>query len=64
MPFKEVKPGVKFPEMEKEVLRFWKENDIFEKSREMRKGNERFIFLEGPPPPTACPTSVTRSPVP
>ncbi len=49
MPFKEVKPGVKFPEMEKEVLRFWKDEDIFEKSREIRKGKERFVFLEGPP---------------
>ncbi len=53
--FKEVRPGVKFPEMEKEIIQFWRENSVFEKSREMRKGNERFIFLEGPPTANGMP---------
>ncbi len=55
MPFKDVRPGVKFPEMEKEVLRFWKESEIFDKSRKVREGNERFIFLEGPPTANGMP---------
>ena len=53
--FEEVKPGVKFPELEKEVIEFWKENKIFEKSRAVRKGKERFIFLEGPPTANGMP---------
>ena len=38
-----------FPELEEEILRFWKENKIFEKSLEIRKDSPRFVFYEGPP---------------
>lgn len=34
---------------EEEVLRFWREKRIFERSVEQRKGRERFVFFEGPP---------------
>ncbi len=37
------------PEIEKEILAFWTENNIFDKSIEIRKGNEPFVFYEGPP---------------
>ena len=40
--------GVNFPKLEEEILSYWKENNIFEKSVEKNKGNE-FIFFEGPP---------------
>jgi len=47
----------KFPEnkkfdlskINKEINVFWKENEIFEKSVESRKGNPTFVFNEGPP---------------
>jgi len=35
--------------MEEEILKFWKDNDIFKKSLEIRKGSPRFNFYEGPP---------------
>jgi len=43
--------GKKFslPELEEEILKFWKENKIFEKSLEIRKDSPRFVFYEGPP---------------
>jgi len=34
---------------EEEVLSFWEENGIFEKSLEARKGEPRYVFYEGPP---------------
>ena len=46
--FKQYKQ-VNYPEIEKEVLKFWKENKIFEKSVETRDENKTFTFYEGPP---------------
>ncbi len=37
-----------FPSLEQDVLKFWKENDCFEKLRKQNEGNERFKFLDGP----------------
>jgi isoleucyl-tRNA synthetase len=37
------------PELEKQVLEFWKKNGIFEKSLEKNKKGKEFIFYEGPP---------------
>ncbi len=37
------------PEIEENILKFWEENSIFEKSLEQRKENEHFVFYEGPP---------------
>lgn len=34
---------------ELEVLGFWAEKNIFEKSLKQRKGSKRFVFFEGPP---------------
>ena len=38
-----------FVEREKEVLAFWKENEIFEKSVEKNRGGKAFNFYDGPP---------------
>ncbi len=46
--FKQYKK-VNYPEIEKEILKFWKENKIFEKSVETRNENKTFTFYEGPP---------------
>jgi isoleucyl-tRNA synthetase len=41
--------------MEEGVLRFWKENKIFEKSLEMRRDAPRYVFYEGPPTANGLP---------
>ena len=52
--FKEYK-GLDLPETAKEVLNFWNENNIFEKSISIREGNEPFVFFEGPPSANGMP---------
>ncbi|MCG2686915.1 class I tRNA ligase family protein, partial [Candidatus Parcubacteria bacterium] len=37
------------PEKEKEILKFWKDQDIFKKSLEKENSKGDFIFYEGPP---------------
>ncbi|NPA91745.1 MAG: isoleucine--tRNA ligase [Chloroflexi bacterium] len=49
MAFQEVRPFVHFPELEEEILQFWRQNRTFEKSLEIRKDAPRFVFYEGPP---------------
>jgi len=47
--FKKASAIVDFPKSEAEVLSFWKQADIFDKSVEMRKGAQTFIWDDGPP---------------
>ncbi len=49
MSFKEVKSNQNFPELEQEILKFWREQNIFQKSLNKNKGQEKFVFYEGPP---------------
>jgi isoleucyl-tRNA synthetase len=49
MAFKEVDPRMNLPKMEEEVLKFWEEKKIFEKSVEKNPEDKSFIFYEGPP---------------
>lgn len=44
-----------FVETEKDILKFWKENKIFEKSLEQTQKNEPYIFYDGPPFATGLP---------
>ena len=37
------------PEIEEKVLRFWKENQIFENSLKKNTKKRKFVFYEGPP---------------
>jgi len=46
--YKEVKQ-LNLPQIDAEILQFWKANRIFEKSVETRKDGESFVFYEGPP---------------
>ncbi len=46
---------VPFPEVEAEILAFWKERGIFEKSLELRKDGTPFVFYEGPPTANGLP---------
>ena len=38
-----------YPEIEKQILKFWEENKIFEKSISSRSEEKPFTFYEGPP---------------
>ncbi len=53
--FKPVKQNVNFPELEKEILEFWKKNKIFEKSLEKDAPLGKWTFLDGPPFITGLP---------
>jgi isoleucyl-tRNA synthetase len=47
--FGEVSPRVDFPELDRRILAFWRENQIFAKSLALREGGPLFVFYEGPP---------------
>ena len=48
--YKKVSPDMKFIDREKEVLAFWKENDIQKKSiRPEKDGTPSFTLYDGPP---------------
>lgn len=49
MPFTKPDPKPNFPELESSVAQFWRENNIFEKSVEQRKGQPAWRFYDGPP---------------
>ena len=53
--FSPVNNQVRFPEVEDEILRFWKENGIFEKSLKETESNDAFVFYDGPPFATGLP---------
>ncbi len=44
-----------FPAFEEEILKFWNENGIFEKSVSNRNGAKSFVFYEGPPSANGMP---------
>ena len=47
--------GLDLPKVAEEILDFWKENDVFDKSISSREGNEPFVFFEGPPSANGLP---------
>ncbi len=47
--YKDTDPMMNFPEMEENILSFWDENNIFEKSISNRNGCDEFVFYDGPP---------------
>ena len=47
--------GLNLPNVAKEMLKYWAENDIFEKSVTTREGNKPFVFFEGPPSANGLP---------
>lgn len=40
--------NVDFPALEREILKFWDENGIFEKRKQLNAGKPRWSFLDGP----------------
>lgn len=57
MIFRSVSPRVNIQELEEDILRFWHENDIFQRSMEDRKGGSTYVFYEGPPTANGKPGS-------
>ena len=47
--YKQVSTNMNFVEREQETLKFWNENQIFEKSMENRKEGPTYTFYDGPP---------------
>ncbi|MGN0819717.1 MAG: isoleucine--tRNA ligase [Christensenellaceae bacterium] len=47
--YKKVDTTLNFLDREKEVIEFWNENHIFEKSMAQTEGGEEFCFYDGPP---------------
>ena len=47
--YKKVSTGMNFVEREKEVEKFWKDKDIFQKSIALREGCPTYMFYDGPP---------------
>ncbi len=57
--FKPISDKVSLPDLEKEILAYWKTHRIFEKSVEGRQNAPDYTFYEGPP--TANGSSAIRS---
>ncbi len=53
--FRPVPASVRFPELELEILKFWKAQDIYQKSLAARAGAPKFVFYEGPPTANGMP---------
>ncbi len=47
--YNKVSTDLSFVDREKEIVEFWKKNDIFEKSMKNREGGEIYTFFDGPP---------------
>ena len=47
--YKQVSKNLNFVDREKEVEKFWKDNDIFKKSIKIREGCPTYTFYDGPP---------------
>ena len=53
--FEPVDPKVSFPELERRILEFWRDTDVFARSIELRKDDPLWVFSEGPPTANGTP---------
>ena len=53
--FEPVDPKVSFPELERRVLAFWREADVFHRQLEQREDAPLWTFYEGPPTANGAP---------
>jgi isoleucyl-tRNA synthetase len=54
-PFRAPSGSPKFPELEKEILKYWDDNDIYNESLRRRADSPSFVFFEGPPTANGMP---------
>lgn len=55
MPYERPRGDHRFAAVERDILRFWKDRDIFHRSLAQRSGGQRFVFYEGPPTANGLP---------
>ena len=55
MPFRAIPAAVDLPAVEHSILKFWRENSIFEKTVAAREGAPAWTFYEGPPTANGMP---------
>ncbi|MFB0559058.1 MAG: isoleucine--tRNA ligase [Dehalococcoidales bacterium] len=53
--FRPVSSTVNFPQVEENILSWWKKNNVFERSVDARRGAPRFVLYEGPPTANGSP---------
>lgn len=53
--FPHTDPKQSFPALENEIIKFWKENDTFQRSLEIREDSPEYVFYDGPPFATGTP---------
>ena len=49
MVFSKITPHPNFYELQQEILQFWEENNIFQKSIDQRSSDNSYRFYDGPP---------------
>ncbi|HEU4354003.1 MAG TPA: class I tRNA ligase family protein, partial [Actinomycetota bacterium] len=47
--FDPVDPKVRFPELERRIIAFWREADVFHRQLQQRREDPLWVFYEGPP---------------
>ncbi|MBS60585.1 MAG: isoleucine--tRNA ligase [Anaerolineaceae bacterium] len=57
MRFQPVKSKLDVGKLELEILKFWQDNAIFDRSVKSREGNQTYVFYEGPPTANGMPGS-------
>jgi isoleucyl-tRNA synthetase len=55
MPYNELITNTPLPELEKEILQFWKKENIFQQSVDQRPIDNQFVLYDGPPFATGLP---------
>ena len=40
---------VSFPQLEEAVLKFWQQEQLFQRVQDMRRGSQAYLFYDGPP---------------
>ncbi len=55
--YRPVDPQQSFPQLEEEILRQWRERDVFHESVRRREGADPYVFYEGPPTANGRPGS-------
>ncbi len=53
--FKPVSSKINFPELERDILQWWKDEDIFHRTEREREGGPLFMLFEGPPTANGSP---------
>jgi isoleucyl-tRNA synthetase len=53
--FSPLEGQVSFPKLEEEIVRFWRENRVYQQSLDRREGAPPFVFYEGPPTANGMP---------